>query len=418
MSETKAVAKNTVFQFLGKVVTMAISMAVTATLTRNYGVEGYGIFSLIVGFPALFYIISDFGFNAIATRDLSVKESQINEYLGNIILIRLIISAFLILLAGGILYFFNYPLQVKFGILIGLFTILTTALYSTSNIGFQVKLRYDLSNIANSVGTLIVPIVIALMIFYKTPVFYIGLANVLSGFATVLLCYYMLSKLGIYPKFSYNSKLVSSLVRSSFPIGLMFIFSQINFKADSIMLSVLPLPGELGLSNIQAVGVYGLPYKIFEVALVVPTFFMNSVYPIMVRHLAHSKEKLLRTFKKVMLTLFIAGGLCGLVGILFSDFAISVLGGSGFGPSVDVLKILLGFMFIFYLTQPIAWLIVTLGGQKYLPYIYFIASVVNLSLNYILIPRYSFFASANITWISELVILVLLSLTARKLVSK
>ncbi len=418
MSERKVVAKNTIFQFLGKLVTMLVTMGVTAAVTRFYGVEGYGIFSLIAGFPALFYIISDFGFNAIATRDLSVKESSISEYLGNIILIRVVICLVLFALASIILLAFNYPIGVKVGILFGLLTIFTSALYSTSNIGFQVKLRYDLSNLANSLGSLVVPLIIFLMIYYKAPIYYIGLANVISGIVVAVLCYYFLSKLSIIPKLKFDQKLVTGLFNSSLPIGLMFIFSQINFKADSIMLSVLPLPSELGLSNIQAVGIYGLPYKIFEVALVVPTFFMNSIYPIMVRHYSQSKAKLMQTFKKVMLILFAAGVMCGVVGIAFSDFAISVLGGSGFGPSVDVLKILLGFMFIFYLSQPIAWLIVTLGGQKHLPYIYLTASVVNLSLNYILIPKYSFFASANITWISELVILILLSLAAKKLVSK
>jgi O-antigen/teichoic acid export membrane protein len=220
VSETKTVAKNTLFQFVGKIVTMLISMGVTATVTRYYGVEGYGVFSLIVGFPALFYIISDFGFNAIATRDLSVKESAINQYLGNIIVIRMVISLVLIFLASLVLYFFNYPFEVKIGILIGLLTIATTALYSTSNIGFQVKLRYDLSNIANSVGTLFVPLVIFFMITNKAPIYLIGLANVLAGVATVFFCYYMLSILKIYPRLEFDKKLVGNLLKGSLPIGL------------------------------------------------------------------------------------------------------------------------------------------------------------------------------------------------------
>jgi len=91
---------------------------------------------------------------------------------------------------------------------------------------------------------------------------------------------------------------------------------------------------------------------------------------------------------------------------------IKYLGGSDFVQSILVLRILMIGLFIYYLTQPVAWLIVTLGKQKYLPVIYLISAVFNLIMNYVFIQKFSFYASAVITHLSEFIILILLIITA------
>jgi len=211
-----------------------------------------------------------------------------------------------------------------------------------------------------------------------------------------------------------DAKFLKEILIGSLPLGLMFIFSQINFKIDSIFLSVLQLPKKIGLTSQETLGIYGLPYKIFEVALVVPTFFMNATYPVLVAHMAVGKEKLKGTFTRVMLFLVAAGLFCSTVGIFLSKFAIELLGGNGFELSVTVLRILMFGMVLYFLTQPISWLIVTLGKQKFLPWIYLISATFNVTANYIFIPKYSFYASAIITHLSELLILIMLSFAAYK----
>jgi O-antigen/teichoic acid export membrane protein len=71
-------------------------------------------------------------------------------------------------------------------------------------------------------------------------------------------------------------------------------------------------------------------------------------------------------------------------------------------------------MFVFYLTQPISWLIVTLDKQKYLPGIYLVGALFNVTANFILIPKFSFYGSAIITWVSELLILIMLAFAAHR----
>lgn len=408
------VASNTVYQMVGKVATMSITILATILITRLYGREAYGQFSLMQNWPALVFIIVDFGINAIATRELSKDFSKADKYIGNILLLRLAMSLFFMLVLGVALAFFPYSQTLKFGIRICLLLILTQSLFATTNIVFQTKLRYDLSTISLISGYAVILAAILLFSYLKISVVWIGFSYVIGGFVTFIMALKFLRRLNVHPKLKFDKEVITHLFWQTLPIGIMFIFSQINFKEDEILLSIMKLPAKYGLNNTESVAVYALPYKIFEVALVVPTFFMNSVYPVMVRHMSEGAKRLKKTFLTTITVLVAAGIGAGLIGLVFSKLAIDLLGGAEFTQSIVVLKILLGGLVFYYVTQPVSWLIVTLGKQIYLPYVYFAAALVNLAVNLIFIPKYSFYAAAIATHTSEALILVMLIFAARK----
>ena len=408
------VASNTVYQFVGKAATMSITILATILITRLYGREAYGEFSLMQGWPALMYIIVDFGLNAIATRELSKDFSKAGKYLGNILVMRIAISLFFIIGISILMMFFPYSPSLRFGIRLCLFLILTQSLVTTTNVIFQTKLRYDLSTISLVAGYLVILAAIVLFSYYRISVVWVSFSYVIGGFVTFFTALHFLKRLGIVLVFEVDKETMKYLLWQTLPIGVMFIFSQLNFKEDEILLSVLKLPQKYGLSNTESVAVYALPYKIFEVALVVPTFFMNAMYPIMVRHMVENRKKLKSTFLNSMKILALAGVFAALVGMIFSKIAIDLLGGAEFTQSVLVLKILMGGLIFYYITQPISWLIVTLGKQVYLPYVYLTAAAFNFIANIVFIPRYSFYAAAIVTHTSELIVLLLLIYAARK----
>lgn len=412
-SVSAKIATNTLYQLVGKFVSMSVTVFATLIITRYYGREAYGWFNLMQNFPALFFIIADFGINAIAARELAHKEHEIGKYLGNIIVLRILLSLVIMLLGTLLILFFPYANALKLGISISMFLVLTQSLYATTNLIFQIRLRYDLSTISYVVGSLLVLALLLIGVALKLDIVWINSFYIFGGILTFLLNLVFIKRLGVAISLKIDKSLTRLLLAQSLPLGLMFIFSQINFKADAILLSILPVPFQLGYNNADVVALYGLPYKIFEVALVLPTFFMNAAYPIFLRHLKEDKQKLLKTFKYAMFGLGGLGVLVSVFGVLLAPLAIDILGGSAFIDSILSMRLLFVGMVVFYVTQPIAWLIVTLGRQKLLPVIYLISAGFNLAANMILIPRYSYFASSVVTWVSELVILCLLVLAAK-----
>jgi len=411
---TTKVAANTIYQVVGKVISMSITMLAVIIITRTYGREDYGAFSLMQSWPALFFVIVDFGINAVAARELSRDWSKANKYLGNILVIRFLFSLLLVVFLSIVLSFFPYSLELKNGIRLGLLILVTQSLYSTTNIFFQVKLKYDLSTIAYICGYIVIFLLIIILSGLKIDIMWVNFSYVIGGVITFILSLLFLKKLSVVPIFSFDKNLFKYLITSSLPIGIMFIFSQMSFKEDALMLSILKLPSSYELSNTESVAIYSLAYKVFEVLLVLPTFFMNSVYPVLVLDMEKGESILKKTFSKVIHFSLFSGVLVGLLGIIFAPLAIRILGGEGFNQSIGVLKILSGGIFIFYLTSPISWLIMTLGYQKYLPWIYFVSFSFNMILNLIFIPKYSFYGASWITIASEFIVLILLLIFARK----
>jgi O-antigen/teichoic acid export membrane protein len=408
----KNIASNTLFQMVSKVITMTITFGLTILISREYGSYGYGLFTLFQSFPVLFFMVADFGLNAIGTKEISKNLKEINKIFNNVLFLRIFLSLFLVIVSVISTIVLYEDVNIRYGLVLGALIIVSQTLVSTTNIIFQVKLRYDLSSLSNVISYLILLFTVLYLVSYREDVAILNFIYVICSFIAFGLNLYLLRKFDIKVDLNISKNYIKELIIMSWPLGLMFIFSQINFKADSILLSLLKLP-DLGLDNIQTVGVYGLPYKVFEVLLVVPTFIMNSTYPILLDSYNLNQKKFKENFRNTLFVMSLIGGLISLIGYIFISNFLSLeiienTFGSEFYYSKEILLILISGLFVFFITQPLSWFMVIRDKQKILPFIYMISAIFNVSLNYYLIPKYSFFASANLTWLSEIVILVLL----------
>lgn len=409
-----AVIYNTTAQLIAKFVSMSLTVLATILIARTFGKEGYGQFSLMQTFPALFYILADFGLNTTALKKIASDGNNAQKYYQTILGLRLLLSLAFVAVLNIITLFLPYSTFLKTGILISSLLILTQALYASTNLVFQYRQRYDLSSIGYIGGSILTILLVVIFMKLGLDIRLLSFAYVVGGVATFMVNAQLVKKLGYRSSLNINATVAKSVLKSSLPLGLMFIFSQINFKADSILLSLLKLPSIAGLTNIESVAIYSLPYKVFEVALVLPTFFMNAVYPIFVRKLQEDHNSFKNIFFKTLKYMMTLGLTASVALYLLAPLVVKILGGQEFAQSVGVLKILAAGLFIFFLTQPISYLIVTLDKQKYLPAVYLISAIFNVSANLIFIPKFSFYASAYITWISEGLILLMLTFFAIK----
>src|SRR5258706_11560008 len=71
----RAVAANTISQLVGKGVSVISTLIVTLVIARQFGAVGYGDFVKITTYIAFFYLLVDFGVNAIYLQKSDAKES-------------------------------------------------------------------------------------------------------------------------------------------------------------------------------------------------------------------------------------------------------------------------------------------------------------------------------------------------------
>lgn len=406
---SKKVAFNTLAQAIRQVAALVLGLLTTAFVTRYLGRAGYGDYSLAYNFMLFFTLGVDFGLNAIVVRKLSRKKEQAQCYLENLISLRLLLSAFFVLLGVVILGFTPYSLIVEQAAIVALLILIPSGLCRTFNVIFQVSFRYDLALVTCVSGQLVTFGLILLGTRLDLGLLFLIGASLAGGVFDILIGSLWLRKFRLRFNFGVDWRLWRKLLLAALPLGVMLIFTQIAAKTDLFLLSLLPLPGKFGLGSQETVGVYSLAYRIFKNVVILPTFFMNALFPVMVADHKEDRSRFVRRLKKAINILLVVSVFGVAIGFAFAPWVVRIIGGEGFDHSAIALRILLLGLPFFYLSSPLQWFLVTVGKEKILPFIYGAAAVLSIVLNLLLIPHFSYWASAVIAPVVEGIICISLT---------
>lgn len=388
MKLLQKIFKQAFWQLLGKGVSSISTLIILGMIARNYGHRGLGEFSLALTYLAIFYLLSDFGFNAHVLKKLSLNSNkEWNKLLGT----RIIWSGTLVVLALVTLPFwpFSNPLFIK-SILWGSLAIIASGIFVSTNLIFQSRLRYDLSVIASSLGNIINLAVTFYLVLFKYPVELMLLAHFLGWLVIAFFALLLVKKFqSLMPIF--DLKYFLNLFAESWPIAATLSLNTVYFRADTFMIAYF--------KSVADVGTYNAAYAVFQSVLVLPTFIMNAYYPLMLNSLKGIR----------LLGLFLIGlSVTGTILTLFlAPLIIPILTGSGFGGSVQSLQTLsLGFP-AYFLSSLLMWLMVSKNNYRKILVIYAVGLLINLLLNFIYIPKFSYIAASWTTVISEYIILLM-----------
>lgn len=409
------IAVNTFVQVIGKLIGAAASLLITILIARSFGVEGYGEFTKIIAFVTPLYLVADFGFNAIVLKKISENEDKTVIYFSNLLGLRLLISLILIFLAVSVLSLLPYnPIlnqgfspQVKLGIIFLSLTILTQSIFTTANVLFQKNLRYDLSVISALSGSLIIVLSVFAFTSLRAPLLLVITSYIIGGLVMATSALNFSRRFLPQFKLSFNFSVWKKLFWETLPISATLIFNLIYFRADMIILSFMRANTE--------VSYYGLAYKFFEVPLAIATFFMNSLYPVLL-HSSKENKNFSVLIKKISIFLFIVSLVITIIYFIGAPYLGLIR--SEFIPAVPALRILSLSFPLFFLSAFFMWVLIAIEKQNLLAIFYGTSMVLNILLNFIFIPRYGYLAAAVITNISELWILVLLGVSLSSFLKK
>lgn len=405
------IAANTIYQLIGKAITTATTLIATIFIARTYGPQNFGNFTLITTYVALFYLIADFGFNAIVLEKIQNQNTK-KEYFKTLLGLRLFWSFILVFLSISFLSLLpqthGFNGAVRIGIIIFSLSIITQSLSTTANIIFQNKLRYDQASIALFAGSLLNLILIIFFTTHNAPLIFIIisflLGNVLTSLTSLFLSKKTDSEIDLLPSFDFSK--FKEIFISAIPLGITLVFNLIYFRADTFILALT--------RSQEEVGNYGLAYRFFEAVLVLPTFFMNSLYPLFLS-VKNNPESLKKIVSKSFKILLIISTFTTIVLLIIAPNLISISGGAMFDQSTTALRLLSLSFPSFFLSALYMWLLITLGKRKTLAIVYGISMILNIVLNIIFIPIFGIPAAALTTLFGETIILLLTYFYSRHL---
>lgn len=391
-------------------VSSGFGFVIAILLARIYGVNDFGEYVKITAYVSAFWIMGDFGLNAIVLQKYSSQNdlNEITDRFNLLLTLRIFFSLFLIFVSISILSFVpsGYTAASKLGIILMSFTILSQNIHLTCNSLFQHNLAYQKTLIALTLTNIASFILILIGIYLKAPIIFVTSTFSAAGLVLIVVSLLLARKYVSKITLVFDFLKMRKLFVSATPLGLVLIFNVLYFHIDSFLLAVLKTNRDVGL--------YGYAYKFFETALVIPTFYGNSIYPVLLSRLKNDKQGFHKLFKKSFL-LLLAGSLV-LTGIfiIISPFLIKISVNSvAFAGSVSSLQILSLSFPVYFLTSIFMWLYVSLNKKGFLLFTYGSSLLINAVLNLMFIPRFGYLASAWITGVSEAYILLIFLLFYR-----
>lgn len=390
------ISQQTMWQIISKAATSLTTFVILSFVSRVYGQDGTGTFTLALAYLGFFFLASDLGLNAYFLPRLGFNSGEANSLFNA----RLIWSVVLIILANMIAFFLPFAdTNFRLLVLIGSVVITTSSILSSCNLIFQSQLKYEYPMAAVSLGAFLNLIVIVFLCLINAPLPLLALGTLVAG---IISCLISLGLVREFYKFSLNfsqNLFFINTLKNAWPMMITLGLNTLYFRIDTFILS--------SIYPMSIVGTYNLAYQIFQAALVLPTYIINSFFPILVETQKTQMNIFVKKITFVAVALFFIS-LAGVIATwILAPVIINLMTGSDFGGSAMSLRILsLGFPG-FFLTSLLMIIMIIYGKYKTMAAIYTVGLLVNLLLNIVWIPQFSFIAASWVTVISEYVILIL-----------
>ena len=400
------IAANSLAQLFSRIISAGSILVLTFLITTNLSRDVWGDFVTITSYLGLFVLITDFGINGAVLRKLIHNEENEEIYYKNLFGLRIALSILSVFLTVAVLSFLPYSIAVKIGIIFGTIFFVSQSIFNTTSAFFQLRMRYDLFAISDILGSLVLILLAFLAIKLGFGLFGVVFVYVLGSIAKAVVSMFFVESVFGLKGIAFNFSIWKSFLIASLPLGLMLVFSQINANIDKQIIALTD-PGVVGAMIASvAIGIYGLAYRVFDFSISFPTYVANSAYPVILQNQKEDNQTLEKNSRNIALGLFALGVLISVIGWFAASLIPEIFG--NYSESVVTLRILLLGLPFFYVTAFFVRLVMTLGKENTLPFIYGFAALTNVVFNLMYIPKFGYNAAAWVTNLTEILIFALL----------
>lgn len=395
------------WQISEKILTMLLGVIVTSIVARYLGTESYGTVNYIISVVLLFSTFSTFGMETISVRDLTNNKEEKTTIIGTSFIIRIIGGVVLIILSQltlGILSNWNKEFQIL-GIIMGISILLKS---------FEV-IEYYIQSIMNLKITATIRLVSAIIVaIYKIIVVYMDLG--IFGFifsylidATVAgILLYVWFKRKVKQRLKFSKCYAKKILKQCWYLALSSLMTTIYMRMDQVMLGSM-------MSSKTENGVYAAAVRIAEMWYFVPIAIITSFQPIIMKAKEKSQENFLKIQQKLYDIISIIGILCVIIISIFGKLIISILYGQEYIEAAPMLLISIWSGLFATLGSARAPWMISENLQKYTIIYITSGAIVNIILNFLLIPIYGGIGAAIATLVAQIVTSIITVMFIKKM---
>ncbi|TRZ80981.1 flippase [bacterium] len=398
-SQKQTIFKNTFWLSFSEVIVRLLKLSLIIYVARILGATEYGKFTFAFAFISLFAIFSDLGISPIVARDIAKDKEKEKEFSSVLSLKILLAIGGMVAVFVGSFFITSDPLIRKLIWVLGIYA--SSASFSSIIYAFlQARQRMEYQAWIVVFQTFLVTGAGFFVLFNFPSVRNLGLAYLFASLASLILLLFIFNFKFFRLKLSFNKTVWKNLIKVSWPLALAGMFATVYNSIDSVMM------GYWG--QITETGWYNASYKIIGITLIPMGLIGQVFYPALSRFSKKSKESFQNIWNKQMEMMIILAVPIMVGGIALAPKIIKLIYSESFLPATLSLKILLIMTAILFLSNPIQQAIVVFNQQKKLFWITMTGAIINIFLNFLLIPKYSLNGAAIATLITYAIVFFLL----------
>lgn len=379
--------------FSSNVFSLVANLLTVVLVSRVLGPELYGLYTAVLVIPLLVVSFFQMGIRPSTVFMIGSGKHDANKVVSAVVS-TLLITGSAGMLFSGIAYVVMYktgftPLLI--GLALATIPMRLTAIYAGGV--FLAKEQMKRANLMNWL-TALLTLLFALIFVWLLK---LGVAGALLGLMTsnLVVSAYALNMLrrNYTIKLSLYNPIIRQMLQLGVVYALSFLIIQLNYRADILLLQ--------WLADTREVGLYSLGVAVSELLWQIP---LAVSLVVMTRSANTTDQKLMNESTARLLRLSLISGITLSVFIyLLSPFVIPLVFGTGYIGSVRIIQTVLPGIIIVIIFRVLSGQLSGMGKPQVALRAFILALILNVILNYLLIPRLGGMGAAIATNISYLI---------------
>lgn len=390
-------------------------LGIDRTVQNVVGETAYGSYFSLFSFSVLFTLLLDLGLSGFNNRAVSADPARVRIYFGNVLVIRLFLTAVYFLVSISVAYALGYRE--------GQITILLVLMLNQVMASMILWLRSSISGMQYlfldsllSVADRLVMIVICSVLLWggvTTGGFRIEWfvwAQTAAYFTVMCAAFIIVVRKGRVAAVKPDTSVLKSIIMTGLPYSVVVFAMTLYWRMDSVMIERLLPDGATRAGN------YAQAFRLFDALAMIPVLFGGMLLPIMTRGLSSDSD--IRPLARMAGRMLIVPlGIGAVTLATFPAEMLDILYTSPVENAVTAFRILMitlvpvGVIYIYSTMLTASWKLKMLGV------ITVSGMIINLSLNRILIPELGPSGAACTALVTQSLVAVACMLTVRRTMS-
>jgi O-antigen/teichoic acid export membrane protein len=396
------VFKNTSALFIAQLIGRILSFGLMVILMpRFFTEEALGGYITAMSLTNMIAAIAELGIQSPLIREMTLRRRQAHHFLGNALIIRFLLSIIAFGLMVGTGYWRDYqPIIVRMILLLGLADIIYSIAQPFRFVfrAFE-RMRYEAFTVV--VDRSLVVFVGGALIFLGIDLVNFCAVVLIASIFNLVLSVGIVARRFMSLRFRADLGIWKALMRQALPFAIGNICNQIYFRIDRVLLPILSSHG------VTANAWYGLAYQLVNAFTILPGAFMGAMFPVMARNFANKRMDFGSMYTDALRWMFLVGVPFSVgMAILSEKISSALFSHYEWVEIAPALRLLSWSGGLSFLTTVVITVLRATDKRRAFSLLMATTALLNIALNFILIPRFSHVGAAMAMIFSEVYLFI------------